>query len=363
MFTYIKSSLDGILKQWYQIIPYYLIFPIALALVFGKIYSIEPVKETIIQTPIIIEDNDKTTSSLKLTNYIIGDKTTNPYSITTNLKDAKIKIVIPKGYEVALQSKTNFTLELLKLDVNDRIHITSFLENDLNNYHEQLYLQKESSDNLNIIYNTNSVTENYIDQNLILNSNEHFSTTMISFLGISLIMLFLNSSFVSDECGLSDRLHTLPVNKSNLFNYDFVTIFIIVLFFKCFYLLFFRFLNLSFTGNPFILTGILLIDSFYIASLAILFSSTLKKFSGTLVCSILPLIESLSSFFFYRKTLWSYTLLTPITKLYQKYLLYNNFNILFDTFLLVLFLSLLFYTLALIKNIYYWRFKLWVYTI
>ena len=340
---------------------YFLILPLALAFFMGMIE--EKLYESPIKTDpvsITIVDNDNSTYSGYFKDFC-KNNLSEVVKIEKNKDDAELEVSIPKGYEKHILNKTQTNIEIKELDSSK---YTTLIQNLFDNYHETIYLSSlENSlnkNNLEEIFNKSSINTQIVKSNIKQNSYEFFAITMLGFLAITFITNNVVANYISDSNGIVKRNYSLPIGKVELLIHDIVTSTIYAFIFILLYAVFFRFLNIAFTGNIVILIAIVFAISLFISSVTSFLYNFFNKTIGQLLAYILMMAQILFGGMLsgFSEVLDSFSNLNPcyiITEMFTNYDVYNTFSSVSNYFYLCFIMSIILIVVTSLKVKYSWR--------
>lgn len=340
---------------------YFLILPLALAFFMGTIE--EKLYENPIKTdPVLITivDHDNSTYSAYFKDFC-ENNLSEIVEIEKNSDNAELEVSIPKGYEKHILNKTQTNIEIKELNSSN---YTTLVQNLFDNYHETIYLSSLednlNKNNLEEIFDKSSINTQLVESNIKQNSYEFFAITMLGFLAITFITNNVAANYISDSNGIVKRNYSMPIGKVELLMHDIVTSTIYAFIFILLYALFFRFLNIAFTGNIVILIAIIFAISLFIGSFTSFLYSFFKKSIGQAIASILMMAQILFGGMLsgFSDVLDSFSNLNPcyiITEMFTNYDVYNTFSSVSNYVYLCLIISLILIVVTSLKVKYSWR--------
>lgn len=354
LFIYVKTTLKSIFSNGAIAIVYFVSLPLIIGLLMGSFLKSEfenPIN--INKTPVAIVDEDNSNLSKNLTDMISSLNTL--LTIESSPDNADVSIIIPTGYEKSLLSNEENSI-ILKENKNSSILLTT-LEAILNDYHKKLSIQLSSSDvDLSEIYNQSAITSSIVGKPITLNSNEYYAVSLIGFFATMMIMNLAGGTYKSEELGINKRIFSMPLTRVRLMLLDVAAgiSYVFILFIT--YLLVYRFLGISFTGNFPLLLLISAVTAIFIVSVSNLISTFLPKKYGTIATFAIFLGQIVLGGTFMPNT--GGITISPtyfINKLFENYVLFNNFDSLKPFLISAIGISILLYSLALLKEKFSWR--------
>lgn len=327
----------------------FLILPLAMSLFLiniGKVQFQSLNKSEV--TPIIISDNDKSDSSKSFVSFI--DKDLNKlFEITNDKYTSVLEIIIPNNYEESLLNNKETSIEIKNLTTKSGT--SNLLKNIIDDYHESLYF---------VSIETSFIENSFVKSNLTQTSGDYFSIICLTYLVVLFISNVILGSYLCESNGYKKRMLSMPISRTTLLIYDFVTLFIYSLIFVLPYILIHRYLNISFTGNLTILIFLALIISILMSSCSNFISVFFPKKYGQVIVYGLLFVQMIlggifSPFVDILEKFYKYSPLYLISDLFTKFIEYNNINSIIKPTLTILLISLILFGASLIKEKYSWR--------
>lgn len=360
LIIYVKTTLKSIFSNGAIAIIYFVSLPIIIGLLMGSFLNFQfenPINIT--KTPIAIVDEDNSTMSKNLSDMISSLDTL--LTVESNESDADVTIVIPSGYEKSLLSNEENSITLK--ENNDSSIFLTTLETILNEYHKKLSIQLSNPNvDLSEIYNKSAVSSSVIGKPIVLNSNEYYAVSLIGFFVTMMIMNLAGGAYKSEELGINKRIYSIPLTRVRLMILDVVAGISYVFILFMIYLLVYRFLGISFTGSFPLLLLISVVTAIFIVSVSNLISTFLPKKYGTIATFAIFLVQIVLGGTFMPNT--GGINISPayfINKLFENYVLFNNFDSLKPFLISSIGISILLYSLALLKEKFSWRTSIWKY--
>ncbi|RDY28784.1 ABC transporter permease [Romboutsia weinsteinii] len=358
LFATIKMLFKSIKNTFLLNIVYFIALPLGLAWFMGLVLDSEfnnPIEtET---TPIVITNNDNSAMSNNLSEFLKEDLSS-IVSIVDNEKDADIEIIIPNDYEKNLLSSQACSIDIKEL--NTKSGIINILQNILDDYHENVYLNSiASSTEVNEIFNKYSLKTSYLEANNTPDSYEYFATSFIVFLVLMFIMNNTAGSYLGESNGLNKRTFSLPISRLSALCYDCIGSSIYSFLFLMLYVIVYRLLNISFDGNFIILTTLCLVSSLLISSCSSFISTFFSKKIGSTVFYIIMILQMIFGGMFIPIDMTSkWIKISPfylVNDMFSSFNEYNNWESIATSSLICVILSLILFVASAIKEKYSWR--------
>lgn len=260
LLIYIKTTLRNICSTWLPNLSMFVIIPIFVGLFMG-ILSQENEKSPLDLKPLKIEilDEDKTEESKALIKYLEGQKEFLEIS-----KDNEENIlIIPKGFDI----KNSLILKVKEESIQQKNLETLIYE----------YMDKNED-------NTSYIEEKIIKADKTKNSiKESLSKALAFTIGLFIYNIIL-SNYMEPAINVNKRNLSMPLSKGKYFIYDFIATIVYAFIIIFFYTMIIRIFNMGFNGNLLILTILMFITAFFMASISNfimgVFSEKLAKVLG-----------------------------------------------------------------------------------
>lgn len=357
LLTWVYVNLKVMVKQFPVTILYMIGLPLFIGFLMGNMMTmlfenpnnIEPIRIQII-------DEDQSTLSNQFITFL-SDESLQPY-IEISDESLQVTLTIPKGYEEALLNQTENTLVLTKEESkNNHALSLSTLQQLLNQYHEQFMvnLSDETSDILSLIYNKSSLTSEYVDTPLQINSHTYYSISMMGFFIFMMILNFTAAGYKTAELSLNKRFSAIPLTRLAMFNYDFIGNLIYCFILLFIYVLFYRLIGYSFTGSFGLLMLIVLATSLFTVSIGCFIKNFFSSKYGYLISYLLFFIQIfVGGSFMPMKQLQFLSPSQFIVQMFNQYILVGTWESIQSPFLIVLAIGLTLYGLTCLKEKYHW---------
>lgn len=350
----IKYFLKGFKNNIFLNLGYFLVLPLVLAIFMSSIFDMQfksPIKTEV--SPIFVTDNDKTSSSKALIEFINSDLKY-LFEIQSTKDDAYLEIVIPDNYEHSIENNKSMYIDLVNLKTNNSIDV--LMQNILDKYHEQIYLSKLDSDkNLDELFSKSSLTTNYITSSNNKSAKEYFAVSMLGYLILLFILNNVHIGYLSDTNGFNKRFYSMPIKRTTLLLYDCVILFLYSFVVLMLYILANRFLNMAFLGNLIPLIFICLIVSIFMSCASNFLSVFLPKKLGLPLLYILMIVQTIFGGAFFPI---DSIVMQKLSPLYFITDLFNNYNCIStnsSSILICLAFSIILFLASCIKEKYAWR--------
>ncbi|GAA0228600.1 ABC transporter permease [Metaclostridioides mangenotii] len=359
----IKTFFKGIKNNFIMYIVTLLLLPLFLAGFMGAI------TDGMFKNPADIEkfnvnivDKNNTAYSENLKNYIKNDLN-GLVNIVKNENDSNIEILIPGDYSSNVESKTPSNIYIKEIDDKNR-NKSTIISGVLDNYHEMLYLNKvKAADNNNFkqIFTKKALATEYIKPDIMPNSYEFYALSLLGFLVIMMIMSNAVSAHLDQYTGLYKRTYSLPVSRVELLFHNTLSIFLYSFIFLTLYIMFYRFLGITFKGNFAVIIWLSAVASIFVAALSNFISSVFPKKIGTVFTYLLLVLEVVFGGMlngFSDSLIDKFSNLSPtylINEMFSNFNLYNNYANISTTVNTCIIVSLVLIVLTVVKEKFSWR--------
>lgn len=265
LLIYIKTTLRNICSTWLQNLSIFVIIPIFFGLFMG-ILSQENEKSPLDLKPLKIEilDEDKTEESKALIKYLEEQKE----FLKISKGNEENILIIPKGFKDDIKNNENsLTLKVKEESIQQKNLETLIYE----------YMDKNKD-------NTSYIEENIIKTDKTKNSiKESLSKALAFTIGLFIYNIIL-SNYMEPAINVNKRNLSMPLSKGKYFIYDFIATIVYAFIIIFFYTMIIRIFNMGFNGNLLILTILMFITAFFMASISNfimgVFSEKLAKVLG-----------------------------------------------------------------------------------
>lgn len=377
--AYLKLMMKGLIKQIHVIILTSIIFPVVMGLVMANFQEDSFIKEN--KSPfieIMIKDEDNSEMSKSLITFLKGDELKNIIAIKDSEGKRTITLIISKGYEDKIKSNEELPLILkqgnktegvsLKIagDViqkyHDRLLESFFIEKSIANKNlsedKKINLYKEVKEKIVNISRYNSINESIVEGKRTLTGYEYFSVTLLSYLILILIMGIVQGGYVEKETGVTNRIKASPITAIANFNYGVIGMVIYVMCILAMYIGVYKVLGLSFKGSMPLLILIVFVSSIFTVAIASLVAEIIGKKHFNIIATVFMVIQIILGGTFgplkeftsneFVRSLGRFSPDILITKVYNGYLIKNNFNSISRELLYLLGISVIAYILCLV---------------
>ena len=246
LLIYIKTTLRNICSTWLQNLSIFVIIPIFVGLFMG-ILSQENEKSPLDLKPLKIEilDEDKTEESKALIKYLEGQKE----FLEISKSNEENILIIPKGFKDDI--KNSLILKVKEESIQQKNLETLIYE----------YMDKNED-------NTSYIEENIIKTDKTKDSiKESLSKALAFTIGLFIYNIIL-SNYMEPAINVNKRNLSMPLSKGRYFIYDFIVTIIYAFIIIFFYTMIIRIFNMGFNGNLLILTILMFITAFFMASIS-----------------------------------------------------------------------------------------------
>lgn len=264
LLIYIKTTLRNLYSTLLPNLSIFVIIPIFIGLFMG-ILSQENEKSPLDLKPLKIEilDKDKTEKSKALIKYLEGQKE----FLEISKGDEKNILIIPKGFKDDI--KNSLILKVKEESIQQKNLETLIYE----------YMDKNED-------NTSYIEENIIKTDKTKDSiKESLSKALAFTIGLFIYNIIL-SNYMEPAINVNKRNLSMPLSKGRYFIYDFIATIVYAFIIIFFYTMIIRIFNMGFNGNLLILTILMFITAFFMASISNfimeIFSEKLAKVLGGL---------------------------------------------------------------------------------
>lgn len=352
---YIIKDLRIVKREIFVYIMAFLIFPIAMSFFYGY-FQDRAFKGTyqIDKFTIAIEDNDNSNNSKILKTVFQDEQFKNTFTLDDKTPD--ITVVIPEGFEKSIQNGDESTIEIKasKKELAIQEHIVqgildvfsknmSMISNvlkEINNSNlsegEKTNLLNEYTKKISDIVKTSSVKSEVLMSSDKLNSREYFSISIVSFVSMIMIITFSQDYLKERKDGTLRRIASISVNGSKLFIGKILSFFIIAFIDIIVYVLFYRFIGISFQQNIVLLIIAVMGNALFISLLTGLIISIFKdeKIMKVVVNALMFFAVSIGGAFFpldiidnkFLNIASRFSPNTWICSLYKKSMIENNLS-------------------------------------
>lgn len=264
LLIYIKTTLRNLYSTLLPNLSIFVIIPIFIGLFMG-ILSQENEKSPLDLKPLKIEilDEDKTEKSKALIKYLEGQKE----FLEISKGDEENILIIPKGFKDDI--KNSLILKVKEESIQQKNLETLIYE----------YMDKNED-------NTSYIEENIIKTDKTKDSiKESLSKALAFTIGLFIYNIIL-SNYMEPAINVNKRNLSMPLSKGRYFIYDFIATIVYAFIIIFFYTMIIRIFNMGFNGNLLILTILMFITAFFMASISNfimeIFSEKLAKVLGGL---------------------------------------------------------------------------------
>ena len=264
LLIYIKTTLRNLYSTLLPNLSIFVIIPIFIGLFMG-ILSQENEKSPLDLKPLKIEilDKDKTEKSKALIKYLEGQKE----FLEISKGDEENILIIPKGFKDDI--KNSLILKVKEESIQQKNLETLIYE----------YMDKNED-------NTSYIEENIIKTDKTKDSiKESLSKALAFTIGLFIYNIIL-SNYMEPAINVNKRNLSMPLSKGRYFIYDFIATIVYAFIIIFFYTMIIRIFNMGFNGNLLVLTILMFITAFFMASISNfimeIFSEKLAKVLGGL---------------------------------------------------------------------------------
>lgn len=377
--AFIKLTLKSTLKNLLPLILTFSIFPLLLGMVVG--YLNEDIFVPSADMPVMrvsILDEDNSQESNNLMSFFMREEMGQLVEVKEE-EDSEYIIRIPKEYGESLLDKGDIQIEVEVTDDGSTSQ-GNMLAEIIDKYNDERYLNimiqrsidKKAIDNedkgelfqnitgeISKIYNKTVIDNNIVTSRKSLTSYEHFSITFFSYMLFMIISSLANGEYVSRESGILPRIMAAPLTDIQYHNCNLISSYIFVVLFNFLYVFTYRLFGLSFSGSLPLLIVIVLVQSLLGTILGESLSLFLKKKASNAILNILIMIQLIVGVTYaplkrigngvLMNIVEKYMPDTLIVNTYRSYLIYNDFNSVKIGLIAMVVLSIVLYTISLIR--------------
>lgn len=298
----------------------FLVLPVALAVLIGSVSDMEKKKsEEVIK--VSIEDEDRTSSSKKLKEFLIENEI-----LITEKEEKIMNIIVPQGYEKSiLESKQN----TIKIQEPEKSASGLYqIRNLLDNYHKYIYMSNNGADAdkvLGIDAKSSVVFNELNSQNDTTNSENLIGSFAIAFVGMIVGMFIINQSQVRAidiYKNFNIRINSTANSKLKLYMIDFLSNMIQFTVILGIYVIVFRVMGKAFTGNLAVIGLMILVTSFFTSCISMFLSCVMPRMVGIVAGMFIMLSGMLSGHIQLggiAEVLGKMNILDYITKMFESY--------------------------------------------
>lgn len=360
LWYYMKMNFKNMFATGVITIAYYILFPILLAGVMGFMQDTlhnSQLKIKSVDTKIVDYDNSE--MSKQLVSFLEG----NELSEIVNIVDKKpeVEIVINKGYGDDVLALNGGEV-VINRESEKKVATVSTLKSILDRYHQEMYVALSDGNTFQLNNITNSIIKNIaIDSKEGATEYEKMSASMIGFIITMLIYSFIKAGYMPISMNLDKRLNSTPITKLELLIIDsicLVTYIFIILFA---YVMFFRILGISFTGEFLSLMLLILLGAMLVVGIVKCIATLFGAKYGNLIGIILFTLPLISGEIFLGEGN-KIAVVTPTHYLNNAFSLYNlngNLEGCGNWIFIIFTIILITFTLALLKEWILGRKRIW----
>lgn len=245
LLIYIKTTLRSLYSTWLPNLSIFVIIPIFVGLFMG-ILSQENEKSPLDLKPLKIEilDEDKTEESKALIKYLEGQKE----FLEISKGNEENILIISKGFKDDI--KNSLILKVKEESIQQKNLETLIYE----------YMDKN-------VDNTSYIEENIIKTDKTKNSIKESLSKALAFTIGLFIYNSIFSSYMEPAINVNKRNLSMPLSKGRYFIYDFIATIVYAFIIIFFYTMVIRISNMGFNGNLLVLTILMFITAFFMASI------------------------------------------------------------------------------------------------
>lgn len=378
--AYIKLTFIQMIRQLPLLLLIFAVFPLFLSGVMAYIQNdtFTP-KVTVSKMEIRLIDEDRTSFSQSLLDYLKSDELQHVIAIENEEQKPQLEVIIPKGYGNGLISTKETRIKIKALEkgtgtesailsqiidryneeASQKLLISNNIQNLELNEDEKVQLSNLINIELQKIYSTDSIRNSIVTLKKSLTAYEFYSVAMLGFMFIMLIMTMAAGVFTEKENGLYNRIISTSLSRNQYFDYTLISSFILALVLNIAYLLPYRITGLSFQGPLPLLGLVILVQSLLATTAAGLLLAFLDKKTVMIGMNIILIAQMVlgGSFFPFEKlssnlilkNLSNFSPDVLLSKAYKGYILFGSFDSIKYNLLSMLFISALFYIISRIK--------------
>lgn len=289
LWYYMKMNFKNMFATGVITIAYYILFPILLAGVMGFMQGSQ-LKIKSVNTKIVDYDNSE--MSKQLVSFLEG----NELSEIVNIVDKKpeVEIIINKGYGDDVLSLNGGEI-IINRESEKKLATITTLKSVLDRYHQGIYVSLSDGNTLQLNNTTNSIIKNIsIDSKEGATEYEKMSASMIGFIITMLIYSLIKAGYMPVSMNIDKRLNSTPITKVELLIIDSICLVAYIFIILFAYVMFFRILGISFTGEFLSLIILILLGAMLVVGIVKCISTLFGAKYGNLIGVILftlPLIS------------------------------------------------------------------------
>ncbi|WP_195987406.1 ABC transporter permease [Clostridium sp. D53t1_180928_C8] len=293
LWYYMKMNFKNMFATGVITIAYYILFPILLAGVMGFMQGTlhdSQLKIKSVNTKIVDYDNSE--MSKQLVSFLEG----NELSEIVNIVDKKpeVEIIINKGYGDDVLSLNGGEI-IINRESEKKLATITTLKSVLDRYHQGIYVSLSDGNTLQLNNTTNSIIKNIsIDSKEGATEYEKMSASMIGFIITMLIYSLIKAGYMPVSMNIDKRLNSTPITKVELLIIDSICLVAYIFIILFAYVMFFRILGISFTGEFLSLIILILLGAMLVVGIVKCISTLFGAKYGNLIGVILftlPLIS------------------------------------------------------------------------
>ncbi|MGL4762576.1 MAG: ABC transporter permease [Sarcina sp.] len=316
----------------------YVAFPAGLAFFMGGVFNTQKGTE-VEKIKIMIEDEDATVASKNLASIFTEEEMIEYIKIEDSQKSHIIRI--PKGYEEALKSNSDITLEV---EENQGQGSTwGVVKEIIDTYHKKIELEEVGISEKEINLLTSGTSTKMVENEVKANKND-MGAVAAGFIVMILVLIVAN--YVQQRAlkiieTVTLRVNSTPNSKYKLILYDLGLQGLIAFLSVGIYIGIFRFTGYGFTGNISIIVLMSVISILFAIILAMFIKVLTPRKLGVVVAMILTLVVMFSSFSNgvgsdFLKIISEFSPFAAINDMFVSYEIHGTFNVIQENIIKVL---------------------------
>lgn len=378
--AYIKLTFIQTIREFPALFLIFGVFPLLLSGVLAYVQNdaFTP-KLAVSKMEIRLIDEDKTSFSQSLTDYLRSNELQKVITIANEKQKPQLEVIIPNGYGNGLISTKEASIKIKALEkgtgtelailsqiidryneeASQQLLISNSIQKLELNESEKVQLSNSINMELQKIYSSDSINSNFVTLMKSLTSYEFYSISMLGFMFIMLIMTMTAGVFTEKENGLYNRIISTSLSRNQYFDYTQVSNFIFALILNIAYVFSYRLTGLSFQGPLPLLVLIIMVQSLLATTAAGVLLAFLNKRTVMIGMNVILIAQMVlgGSFFPFEKlssnlilkNLNNFSPDVLLNKAYKSYIIFGSFDSIKYNLLSMLFISALFYILSRIK--------------
>ncbi len=360
LWYYMKMNFKNMFATGVITIAYYILFPILLAGIMG--FMQDTVHDSQLNLKSVnakIVDYDNSEMSKQLVSLLESKELKEIVNIVD--KKPEVEIIINKGYEDDLLSLNSGEI-VINRESENKLSTVTTLKSILDRYHQEVYVELNDGNTLQLNNMTNNIVKNIaIDSKEGATEYEKISASMIGFIITMLIYSLIKAGYMPASMNIDKRLNSTPVTKVQLLIIDSICLVAYIFIILFAYVMFFRIIGISFTGEFLSLMLLILLGAMLVVGIVKCIATLFGAKYGNLIGIILFTLPLISGEIFLGEGN-KIAVVTPTHYLNNAFSLYNlngNLEGCSNWLIIVFAIILITFTLALLKEGILGRKRIW----